>query len=73
MENNWLTVNEIAEYLNISRSAVINDINRKELKSVHVGKRILIKEKDFKSFLAQAASYKGDFDSLCYDHIPSLD
>lgn len=58
MENNWLTVNEIAQYLNISRTAVINAINRNELKSVHVGRRILIRERDFKSFLIQAASYE---------------
>lgn len=58
MENNWLTVNEIAQYLNISRTAVINAINRNKLKSVHVGRRILIREKDFKSFLSQAASYE---------------
>ena len=58
MENNWLTVNEIAQYLNISRTAVINAINRNELKSAHVGRRILIRERDFKSFLSQAASYE---------------
>lgn len=58
MENNWLTVNEIAQYLNISRTAVINAINRNELKSVHVGRHILIRERDFKSFLSQAASYE---------------
>ena len=58
MENNWLTVNEIAQYLNISRTAVINAINRNELKYVHVGRRILIRERDFKSFLSQAASYE---------------
>lgn len=58
MENNWLTVNEIAQYLNISRTAVINAINRKELKSIHIGRRILIRERDFKSFLTQAASYE---------------
>ena len=58
MANNWLSVNEIAQYLNVSRTAVINAIHRNDLKSVHIGRRILIKENDFQAFLSQAASYE---------------
>ncbi|SUP42834.1 helix-turn-helix domain-containing protein [Veillonella criceti] len=54
MENKWLTVNEVASYLGISRTAVINAIKRKELKSITLGHRILIKGSDFSDFLNAA-------------------
>ena len=56
MANNWLSVNEIAQYLNVSRTAVINAIHRNDLKSVHIGRRILIKESDNNTISPWAAN-----------------
>lgn len=51
MNKNWLTINEIASYLNVSRTAIVNAINRKEIPTTRVGRRILIKQDDFQRYL----------------------
>ena len=43
MNKKWLTINEIASYLNVSRTAIVNAINRKEIPTTRVSRRILIK------------------------------
>lgn len=51
MNKNWLTINEIASYLNVSRTAIVNLINRKEIPTTRVGRRILIKHDDSQRYL----------------------
>ena len=51
MNKNWLTINEIASYLNVSRTAIVNAINRNEIPTTRVGHRILIKQDDFQRYL----------------------
>lgn len=51
MNKNWLTINEIANYLNVSRTAIVNAINRKEIPTIRVGRRILIKQDAFRRYL----------------------
>lgn len=51
MNKNWLTINEIASYLNVSRTAIVNAINRKEIPTTRIGRRILIKQNGFQRYL----------------------
>lgn len=51
MNKNWLIINEIASYLYVSRTAIVNAINRKEIPTTRVGRRILIKQDDFQRYL----------------------
>lgn len=51
MNKKWLTINEIANYLNVSRTAIVNAINRKEIPTTRVSRRILIKQDDFQCYL----------------------
>lgn len=51
MNKNWLTINEIASYLNVSRTAIVNAINRNKIPTTRVGRRILIKQDDFQRYL----------------------
>lgn len=60
MENKWLTINDIASSLSVSRTAVINAINRQDLKCVKLGNKRLIKASDFADFLERAKTIKYD-------------
>ena len=51
MNKNWLTINEIASYLNVSRTAIVNAINSKEIPTTRIGRRILIKQNGFQRYL----------------------
>ena len=51
MNKNWLTINEIASYLNVSRTAIVNAINRKEIPTTRIGRLILIKQNGFQRYL----------------------
>ncbi|WP_278622091.1 helix-turn-helix domain-containing protein [Veillonella parvula] len=44
-------MNEIASYLNVSRTAIVNAINRKEIPTTRIGRRILIKQNGFQRYL----------------------
>ena len=46
MNKKWLTINEIASYLNVSRTAIVNAINRKEIPTTRVSRNIEIKDKN---------------------------
>lgn len=47
----WYTVNEIAEIYNISRSLVRKLIREQKVKFYRIGRKILIKPKDFEAVI----------------------
>jgi len=57
----FLTIEEIATYLNISKWMVYSQINDKKLKTVTIGKRRLVTPEDFQTYVDNLRTDAGGF------------
>lgn len=57
----FLTIEEIATYLNISKWMVYSQINDKKLKTVTIGKRRLVTPEDFEDYIGTLRADAGGF------------
>lgn len=66
----YLTINETAEYLSMTASAVETLIKQKKIRVIHDGEQYLINRDQFNTHLKQMEKYKHQVEDIMNEPIP---